>query len=50
MKNRVEVTSKLNTDILKNDFVIFLLTFLQCLSQINPDESDCINIARHQLF
>lgn len=50
MKNGVEVTSKLNTDILKNDFVKFLLTFLQCISKINPNESDCINIARHQLF
>jgi hypothetical protein len=49
-QNFIEVNSKLNTDILKSDYVLFILKFLQVLKDPYEFESDFIDILRIKIL
>lgn len=50
IENKIPVTSKLNTDILKNEYVIFILKFLHCLNETNYKENYFIDILRNSIL
>jgi ATP-dependent exoDNAse (exonuclease V) beta subunit len=49
-QNFIEVNSKLNTDILKNDYILFILKFLQVLKDPYEFEADFIDILRTKIL
>lgn len=48
--NEIWVISKQNTDILKNEFVIFILKFFYCLLDINNNEHNFIDVCRNDIL
>lgn len=48
--NDIGVISKQNTDILKNEFVIFILKFFYCLLDINNNEHNFIDVCRNDIL
>jgi len=48
--NEIWVISKQNTDILKNEFVIFILKFFNCLLDINNNEHNFIDVCRNDIL
>lgn len=49
-QNNIPVTSKLNTDILKNDYVKFIIKFLSCLENTFECDKYFIDIARSSVM
>jgi hypothetical protein len=49
-QNSILVNSKLNTDILKNDYVLFILKFLKVLKDPYEFETDLIDILRTNIL
>lgn len=48
--NEIWVISKQNTDILKNEFVVFILKFFYCLLDINNNEHNFIDVCRNDIL
>ncbi len=49
-QNNIPVTSKLNTDILKNDYVEFIIKFLSCLENTFENDKYFIDVIRSSII